>query len=68
MTYQEAIETLKANYPDACFGQLREAVDKAISALQRVEMLDELERRGLNEVRAQRISKDILTDWSLRDD
>lgn len=34
MTNQEAIETLKTNYPDACFEQLREAVDTAISALQ----------------------------------
>ena len=34
MTNQEAIETLKTNYPDACFAQLREAVDTAISALQ----------------------------------
>lgn len=34
MTNQEAIETLKTNYPDACYEQLREAVDTAISALQ----------------------------------
>lgn len=34
MTREEAIETLKANYPDACFELLREAVDTAISALQ----------------------------------
>ena len=33
MTAKEAIETLKANYPDACYGQLREAVDAAIEAL-----------------------------------
>ena len=33
MTNAEAIETLRANYPDACFGQLREAVDMAITAL-----------------------------------
>lgn len=33
MTREEAIETLKANYPDACYEQLREAVDIAISAL-----------------------------------
>jgi len=35
MTNREAIETLRANYPDACFEQLREAVDKAISALEK---------------------------------
>lgn len=34
MTREEAIETLKANYPDTCFELLREAVDTAISALQ----------------------------------
>ena len=33
MTNEEAIMTLKANYPDACFEQLREAVDAAIEAL-----------------------------------
>lgn len=33
MIAKEAIEILKANYPDACFGQLREAVDAAIEAL-----------------------------------
>ena len=33
MTAKEAIETLKANYPDACYEQLREAVDAAIEAV-----------------------------------
>ena len=33
MTNAEAIETLRANYPDACYEQLREAVDAAIEAL-----------------------------------
>ena len=33
MTNKEAIITLKANYPDACYEQLREAVDAAIEAL-----------------------------------
>lgn len=33
MTNAEAIETLRANYPDACFSLLREAVDAAIEAL-----------------------------------
>ena len=33
MTNAEAIETLRANYPDACFEQLRCAVDMAINAL-----------------------------------
>lgn len=39
MTKEEAIETLKANYPDACFGQLRDAVDTAISALKQPEIV-----------------------------
>lgn len=34
MTNAEAIETLRANYPDACYEQLREAVDKAIKTLE----------------------------------
>lgn len=33
MTNSEAIETLRANYTDACYEQLREAVDKAIMKL-----------------------------------
>lgn len=33
MTIVEAVEVLKANYPDACFEQLREAVDAAIVVL-----------------------------------
>lgn len=33
MTNEEAIETLKRNYPSECFEQLREAVDVAIKAL-----------------------------------
>lgn len=39
MTTKEAIETLKANYPDACYEQLRDAVDAAISALKQPEIL-----------------------------
>lgn len=33
MTNKEAVKTLKANYPDACYELLREAVDMAIEAL-----------------------------------
>ena len=33
MTNAEAIEILRANYPDACHEQLREAVDAAVEAL-----------------------------------
>lgn len=35
MTNAEAVEILKANYPDAYYEQLREAVDKAIKALEK---------------------------------
>ena len=40
MTNTEAIETLRANYPDACYGQLREAVDAAIEALKTQDAVD----------------------------
>lgn len=33
MTNKEAIDVLKANYPDSCYELLREAVDTAIEAL-----------------------------------
>lgn len=33
MTREEAIETLRANYPDKCYELLRNAVDIAIEAL-----------------------------------
>ena len=39
MTNAEAIETLRANYPDACYEQLREAVDAAIEALKQPEII-----------------------------
>ena len=39
MTTEEAIETLKANYPDACYEQLREAVDVAIFALKKPDII-----------------------------
>ena len=35
MTNAEALETLRANRPDACFEQLRGAVDMAIDALKK---------------------------------
>ena len=34
MTREEAIETLRANYPDKCYESLRNAVDIAIEALE----------------------------------
>lgn len=41
MTNEEAIKTLKANYPDACYEQLREAVDAAIKALKAQDAADD---------------------------
>ena len=34
MTRKEAVETLRANYPDKCFESLRNAVDIAIESLE----------------------------------
>ena len=34
MTREEAINVLKANYPDPCYSDLRKAVDRAIKALE----------------------------------
>lgn len=50
MTNAEAIETLRANYPDACFEQLREAVDKAIKALEEPKWIPCSERLPEKEV------------------
>lgn len=36
MTIKEAIETLEANYPDACYEQLRDAVDVALAVLKQM--------------------------------
>lgn len=41
MTIKEAIETLQANYPDACYEQLREAVDVAITILKQADITEE---------------------------
>ena len=50
MTNAEAIETLRANYPDACFEQLREAVDKAIKALEEPKWIPCSERLPENKI------------------
>lgn len=39
MTREEAIDVLKANYPDSCYELLREAVEMAIEALQQPEII-----------------------------
>jgi len=45
MTNAEAIETLRANYPDAHYEQLREAVDAAIEALKARDEAGDIIRR-----------------------
>ena len=50
MTNAEAIETLRANYPDACYEQLREAVDKAIKVLEAQEWILCSERLPKDEI------------------
>lgn len=42
MTREEAIEVLRANYPDACYSLLREAVEMAIKALGQEPILDKI--------------------------
>lgn len=39
MTREEAIDALKANYPDSCYELLREAVDIAIESLKQPEII-----------------------------
>lgn len=39
MTREEAIEVLRANYPDACYSLLREEVEMAIKALSAIEKI-----------------------------
>ena len=56
-TYKEAIETLKANYPDRCFSMLREAVDVAIQAL----VAQEASNSILNSVRCHNMSIDTVS-------
>ncbi len=46
MTNLEAVDVLKANYPDACYEDLTEAVDMAISTLESQPCTDAV-RRGL---------------------
>ena len=55
MTNAEAIETLRANYPDACFEQLREAVDAAIDALKAQD--------GAGDTISRQAAIDALIEW-----
>lgn len=56
MTAAEAIKTLKANYPDACYEQLREAVDVAIEALEAQDKVGDKIRL----IDANKLRKDVL--------
>ena len=60
MTNAEAIETLRANYPDACFEQLREAVDKAIKALEAHQSLIFIRRLAENGSRSHQSQLQLL--------
>lgn len=55
MTIVEVIETLKANYPDACFEQLRDAVDAAIVVLKAQDTAGDTV-----------VSRQAVRDWLLR--
>ena len=65
MTNHEAIETLKANYPDACFEQLREAVDTAIFALQRSthKALDTISRQDAIDALQEKVFHDLSDEF-----
>ena len=71
MTRKEAIETLKANYPDACFGQLRDAVDTAISALKQPEIIHCKDCKHWLDIddgrQKHRMCADIYGDWFCAD-
>lgn len=56
MTAAEAIKTLKANYPDARYEQLREAVDVAIEALKAQDKAGDKMRL----IDANKLRKDVL--------
>ena len=43
MTNKEAVETIKANYPDERYTMLREALDMAIEALEKQETFEPVE-------------------------
>ena len=55
MRREEAIDVLKANYPDSCYELLREAVDMAIKALEQIRVID-----GIIDVSNTTIQEDVL--------
>lgn len=71
MTNVEAIETLRANYPDACYGQLREAVDAAIEALKEQNVSDTNvgdngnNRMKMDDTISRQDAIDAANDWLL---
>ena len=66
MTNQEAIETLKSNYPSSNYSMLRDAVDLAIAALEKqVEyssINEELSAKGDNAKTNLEIAKEIIEE------
>lgn len=62
MTNAEAIKTLKANYPDACYEQLREAVDAAIEAL-KVQIKSEWTAKELDYLTEVESTTKTTQDW-----
>lgn len=60
MTNAEAIETLRANYPDACYEQLREAVDKAIKVMEAQEGDSISRKEAINAIKISRYLVDAL--------
>jgi len=50
MTIEEAIEVLKANYPDKCYEQLCEAVEIAIEALEQKPCEDCISRQAVLDI------------------
>ena len=72
MTNKEAIKTLEANYPDACFEQLREAVDAAIEALKAQDAdSDTISRKAAIDavrelyIQSPKINNDIVYDTAI---
>lgn len=62
MTNKEAIETLRANYPDDCYEQLREAVDVAINALTAQPDLQQTCNKLETDTISRRAAIDIIED------
>lgn len=66
MTNTEAIETLRANYPDAYYEQLREAVDVAIEVLKTQSIIKALKAQdATGDTINRQAAIDAANDWLL---